>query len=180
MPRSYTIRRLTAEELRSPGWIEAILELDRENMRPVLEGAALPFPEKKRRQGLARDGTVVIVLMRGSELAGYADFTRDWNDARDIHAASIQLRGRYRGTAALGALLLASLRYLRTERFRRLRAGVHAGNHDAVRLYRRLGFEVSPRAGTETSLAVMADRAFLDTPAVRWLEAALARRWGGE
>jgi ribosomal protein S18 acetylase RimI-like enzyme len=178
MDRNYSIRRLTRDELRSPEWVDAILDLDRENMKTVLDGAALPFPEENRRRGLAGESTVVIALLRGDELAGYAEFGRDWDDARDLYAGSIQLRRRYRGTAAMGALLLASLRYLRTERFRQVRAGVQANNDAAIRLYRRLGFEVRPRADTDASLAVTAERAVLESAAVRRLEAALARRWG--
>lgn len=171
----YDVLVLTGPELEAGGWIDRLLALDRANMRSVLSGAGLEFPEERRRAGLAHPGTTAVLLLRGGELAGYVDFTRDRRDPADLYVASLQLAESTRGTAAFGVLLGAALDVVRRLPFRRLTTSVQTTNPSVLALARRLGFAVAPLPD-RPSAGVTADRGWLDSPEVRRLAKALARR----
>lgn len=164
----YTVLVLSGPELDAGGWIPRLLALDRANMGGVLAAAGFAFPEERRRAGLASGDATAVLLLRGEDLAGYGDFTRDRRDPADLYVASLQLAPAYRGTAAFGVLLGAMLQVARRLPFRRLTSNVQANNARMLALAQRLGFALTPLADRQ-SVEVVADRAWLDSPAVRRL-----------
>jgi ribosomal protein S18 acetylase RimI-like enzyme len=174
-----TTRVLDAAAVEAEGWADALLALDRENLEPMLRQAGTPFPEEKRRRGMRDPTATVVLLLDGGRLAGYAQFSRDWSHPDDVHVGSLQLRAPYRRGRALAVLLVECARALEARPFARLRAGVHRDNHAAARLCRKLGFRVSERPGSDTSLDVTGGRELLDSPLLHRLRTAVAGRYRG-
>ncbi len=57
--------------------VEDVLALDRRNMTPVFEALGQPFPEARRRRGLAEPTLVMIAAFEGEQLRGYVEWCRD-------------------------------------------------------------------------------------------------------
>lgn len=169
----YAVVMLAGPELDAGGWIPRILALDRANLADVLAAAGLDFPEERRRAGLSHPDAFAILLLRGSELAGYIHLSRDWNDRADLYVASLQFEPPYRGTTAFALLLAAAAEAAREIPFRRITSNIQPGNAPMLALARRLGLTLAP-APDRPTVHVSAERAWLDSPVIR----RLARRYG--
>ncbi len=150
--------------------IEEILALDRENMTPILEAAGMPFPDEKRRAGLAGPTVRIIAARLNDRLAGYIEYCRDFDDEQDIHVGSLQLHPEHRGTRLLPLLIRECVMELRECAFRDAVTGVQRNNMQAIRLYRRFGFTFHEREDKPTSLRLTAPRELLYSPAVEAME----------
>ncbi|HEX8071467.1 MAG TPA: GNAT family N-acetyltransferase [Pyrinomonadaceae bacterium] len=155
---------------------ERILALDRKNMLPVLARAGVEFPEANRRRGLAHNPTL-IVAFAGQAVAGYLEYTRSWRDPAYIYVGSIQIDAPYRHTDLLLRLLAHFQTLAAAEDFLGFETNVQKSNDAAVRLYRKLGFQLTPNPDNDASWLARAGRELLtDSPAVPLLTKWRARR----
>ena len=176
---AYSVESLSGPALAAGGWIEPVLALERENLAPLLAATGRPFPEARRRVGLA-SADAAVLLLRDGVLVGLIDFVRDWNDPADLYVASVQLRALVRGGPALGVLLAAGFEAVGRLQWRRLTANVHPSNHPALRLAGRLGFRRTAAPG-RSSVGLALDReALLASPFARLAAALAARHRPGE
>jgi hypothetical protein len=166
---------MTGPALAASGWIDPILALERENLAPLLLATGQPFPEARRRAGLAAEDATAVLLLRDGVLVGCIDFARDWNDPADLYVASVQLRAPARTGLAPGVLLAAGLEAARRTPWRRLTANVHPANAPALRLADRLGFRRSAAPG-RSSVGLALDRESLDASPLATLSATLVSR----
>jgi len=158
-----TIHVLNSSTIRSQGWTDKILALDRENMTPILRAAGLGFSDEKRRQGLRDPSIVSVVLVDGETLVGYVEFCTDSYCDANLFLASLQLDRRYRRGIALGILIVECAEIVKTRSFIRLRAGVHRSNREAIQLYRKLGFQLIERRENETIFDAIGRRELLNS-----------------
>ena len=171
----YSARWMAGPALAASGWIDPIVALERENLAPLLRAAGQPFPEARRRAGLAATDATAVLLLRRGVLIGVVDFVRDWNDAADLYVASVQLHAAARGGPALGVLLAAVFEAARRQAWRRLTANVHPSNEPALRLAARLGFQREAAPGRSSVGLALGREALLASPFAT-LAAALAAR----
>jgi len=171
---AYSVESLSGPALAADGWIEPVLALERENLAPLLAATGQPFPEARRRTGLA-SADAAVLLLRDGVLIGFIDFVRDWNDPADLYVASVQLRAAARGSPALGVLLAAGFEAVGRMKWRRLTANVHPSNHPALRLAGRLGFRRTAAPGRSSVGLALGREALAASPFAR-LAAALAAR----
>jgi ribosomal protein S18 acetylase RimI-like enzyme len=170
---------VTAGPALTPGEVDAMLALERENLAPLLRAAGQTFPEDRRRAGLADADRTAVLLLRGGVLAGCADFARDWNDPADLYVASVQLGPEARGGRALAVLLAAAFGAVAEMPWRRLTTNVHPANAPALRLAERLGFRRVPAPG-RGSVGLALDReAFAASPIVKLAASLEARHRSG-
>ena len=157
---------------------ERIIAFDRENMRPVFEKAGIEFPEEKRRRGLLSDPTFVVAF-DGGEIAGYVEYLRSWNDPDYIYVGSIQIAPPYRNTRLILRLLGEFRTRVAAEDFRGFETSVQKANTHAVKMYRKIGFELEDNPANEASFVARAGRDLLETspiiPLLDRLRAPLAR-----
>jgi ribosomal protein S18 acetylase RimI-like enzyme len=137
------IQRFAPAQL-TPALVEQVLRLDRTNMAPVFAALGREFPEALVRKGLLGPTTEVIAAFDGDALAGYVEFCRDWNDADDLYLVSIQIAREHQGGVLFRQLVRELMRVLSTSTFRRLTSNVQSTNPKMVRIFRKLGFELTP------------------------------------
>lgn len=91
---------------------------------------------------LIRHGRV-LALIYGGEIAGCAQFVRDWENPAKAYLVGIAVDEKHRGRG-LGTLFLAQcLETLKNVGIKSVELTVHAGNLAAVRVYeKKLGFRV--------------------------------------
>lgn len=158
--------------------VEQIIELDKRNMKAVLEGAGLEFPEEKRRKALEDNPTLIVAFDR-SAVAGYLEYLRSWRDPRYIYIGSIQISLPYRHTRLL-LMLMDSFRSVAAEEdFRGFETSVQRNNEVAVKIYQKLGFKLEENPRNEASWLARAGRELLtDSPFIPLLDRWRARREG--
>ena len=166
------LKILSGREVLESGLAEEIIELDRRNMRRILELAGIEFPEERRRRGLQSDPTFVVAFDAGA-VAGYIEYLRSWNDPRYIYVGSVQIEKGYRN----GRLLLLLFDEFKTlvarEDFAGFETNVQKANTAAVKMYRKIGFSLEENPDNEASWSARAGRELLrDSPVV-----ALLDRW---
>ena len=165
------LKILKGEQLLGSALAEQIVDLDRRNMRPILERAGIEFPVENRRKGL-ESGSTFIIACDGETLAGYLDYLRSWTNPNYIYIGSVQIEARFRGTSLLLMLLDQFRMSISGEEFAGFETNVQKANLSAARLYQKIGFELetNPRNGaswtaragkellTESPLAALIDR----------------------
>jgi len=146
-------RTLSGSELVLEGLEETVLELDRVSMAPVLAEGGMHYSDTVRRQTLA-NGIYIFALDDAGELVAYLQYARDCNHNDDIFIISLQVHPSHRNTMLFGLLLLRACRDMPAQPIRFVNSQVQVHNTRAIRLYRRLGFEITPISRSETTLAV--------------------------
>jgi ribosomal protein S18 acetylase RimI-like enzyme len=161
---------LGGREALESGLAEEIIELDRRNMRQILELAGIEFPEERRRRGLQSDPTFVVAFDAGA-VAGYIEYLRSWNDPRYIYVGSVQVEERYRNTGLILSLFDEFRALVAGEDFIGFETNVQKVNTAAVRMYRRIGFGLEENPGNPASWTARAGRELLaDSPLIRLLD----------
>jgi len=145
----------------SDGFVDAIIAFDRKNMREVLEQANLSFPEQWRRDSLNDDSTLIIAFDDADKIVGYVQYGPHWKQPRDVFVTSLQIHPDHRNTRLFARLLTAAAKNLSKRRFRQITSQVQKNNKRAIRLYRKLGFEIVETHVSRTTLDVRADVAIL-------------------
>lgn len=151
----------------TPKLIQEIIDLDRENMTPILEQVGRAFPDALRLKGLHSPTTELIVATHGTELAGYIEWCRDWNDVNNIYLVSIQIAPQYRGGTLFALLLRKACSELQQRNFAKLTSNVQTSNAKMIALFSKLGFNVTSNNTTGTlriegsSAKIMSNRIFL-------------------
>ncbi len=164
------LKILTGRELMDSGLAEEVIKVDRKNMRPILGGAGLEFPEEKRRRGLQSDPTFVIAF-DGRAIAGYLEYLRSWNDPDYIYVGSIQIEEGHRGAGLILMLLDEFRALLAGEDFLGFEANVQKANTAAVRMYQKIGFRLEENPRNEASWVARAGKEMLtDSPVARLID----------
>lgn len=134
----------------------------------------MEFPEEKRRKGLTSEPTF-IVAFEGEAIAGYVEYLRSWNDPRYIYLGSIQIAEGYRNTRLILRLLDEFRALVLKEEFVGIETGVQKVNTLAVRMYRKIGFQLEENPRNSASWVGRAGREILtDSPVIRLIE-----KWRG-
>lgn len=168
--RGVEVKIFSGREALESGLAEEIIELDRRNMRRILERAGIDFPEEKRRRGLQSDPTFVIAFDAGA-IAGYIEYLRSWNDPRYIYVGSVQIEERHRNTGLILSLFDEFRALVACEDFIGFETNVQKVNASAVRMYRRIGFRLEENPGNPASWTARAGRELLaDSPLIRLLD----------
>jgi len=167
---SLTVRVLPTKQLVAEGLHDAIIKLDRRNMAPILAETDTPFPEAKRRKAFEIDGTFILALSSTSQIVGYLEICPDWEDPQDLYISSVQIEPQHRRGPVFGRLLGEAVRVLADRPFRNLKTHAQKHNQQALSLYRRLGFAVSPNPASNKSFRLSATRAILQTRLARRLQ----------
>jgi ribosomal protein S18 acetylase RimI-like enzyme len=168
------LKILSGRQLIESGLEDEVIEFDRRNMRPILERAGLEFPEEKRRRGL-RSGPTFIIAFDGRTIAGYLEYLRSWNDPRYIYVGSVQIGERYRNARLILTLFEEFRTLLAGEDFLGFETNVQKTNTLAVRMYRKIGFELEENPNNDASWTARAGKELLtDSPIIpllnRWRE----------
>ena len=149
-------------EIFDSGLVEPIVEFDKQNMKFVREKAGIEFPEEKRRLGLLRNPTFVIAF-DNQKIAGYIEFCRDWENENYIYISSIQIDKKYRNSRLILALLDAFRSLAAEEDFLGFLTNLQKTNQLAARIYRKLGFTLEDKPGSDISYVARAGREILQT-----------------
>ena len=173
----FAVWKVDAEAIMREDLADRIVALDRTTMSETLSEAGIEFPEEKRREGLKNPSTVVILLLDDNRLAGYVEFCEDYTCSSDIYISSIQLLEKYRGGIALPILIVECAKELRERRFGLLKTNVQKNNLRATELYKKLGFRVTEKPGSERSLNVTGDGKLLSSELILKLEKAVAGKY---
>lgn len=171
------VRIADAADIAREGLVDVIVDFDKLTMLPILQAVGIQFPEEKVRLSLSAPHMRLVLLYDGPVLAGYLRFSRHYMDPVDMEIGSVQLLQQYRGGPGFAILVTECARLLRTEEFRSIGAGVHKHNERALRLYRKLGLEITPVPERPLSLGMTIARAQLDSPLIKRLEKAVAGRF---
>jgi ribosomal protein S18 acetylase RimI-like enzyme len=156
--RTYNSRELVAAHLD-----DRIIELDKENMSPILAAKGIPFSEEKRRKGLDTDATLHAACNGEGCVVGYLQYGPDWNHTDAIYISSVQIAPSVRGTSLFTRLVLTACEDLASRSFNRLLTNVQKHNKTAIELYRKLEFTIDEANTSEKSFPVTADRSVLDS-----------------
>jgi ribosomal protein S18 acetylase RimI-like enzyme len=128
--------RLTDED------IDALVELDRINMSPLIAAAGATFDAAFRRAKLVREireGAIVDVVRRGRKLVGYLEYGPKEDGSWRIY--SIQMHPDMQGRGVLRDLFAVAAVAVRVQRPGRVTTSVHRQNERSISLHQRLGFE---------------------------------------
>ncbi|MDH5633289.1 MAG: GNAT family N-acetyltransferase [Gammaproteobacteria bacterium] len=148
-------------------------------MMPVIGEAEFIKVENLRRKGLASHPTI-ITAWQESELAGYLEYCRSWDNKRDIYIASLQILPPYRGGCLLVKLLRQARTLLMCESFDRLVTEVQATNQQALRLYQKLGFSMCTGHEQKKTRKIEATPAILQSALIDRLVAGYGRTCLGQ
>ena len=168
------LRIINGAQAIESGLAEQIIEFDKRNMKAVLESAGIEFPEERRRRGL-RGNPTFIVAFESESIAGYVEYSRSWNDTSYIYVGSIQIDEQHRNGSLILRLLDGLRSLLAGEDFVGFETNVQKSNRLAVKMYRKIGFELEQNPRNEASWTARAGREILDTSPVipllnRWRE----------
>jgi len=164
------LKVLTGQQLIDEGLEDELIKFDRVNMESILAEAGIVFPEEKRRTGL-RSNPTFIMAFDGPAIVGYIEYLRSWNDADYIYVGSVQIAEKFRGSQLLIDLLDRLSSMLELEEFLGLEANVQKVNAVAVRLYRKIGFELKQNPANEASLTAKAGKELLtDSPIAKLIQ----------
>ena len=159
------IKKITGSEVYYGGLDDRIVDLDRHNMSEILSDAEVTFPEEMRRKGFEGNPTIFIALV-DSKLVGYLQYSRSWDDERDIYVSSIQILSEYRHGPVLTALLNVAREALLREKFDSGVSEVLKTNISAIRLYQKLGFTISTHPQKRKYYSVSGTRSILENSPV--------------
>jgi ribosomal protein S18 acetylase RimI-like enzyme len=132
-----------------------IIDFDRHCMLTTLDQAGIVFPEENRRKALQSNPTL-IVAFAGDEIAGYVEYLRSWNDPRYIYISSLQIRKTYRRTTLLLALIDKFRESVSGQEFLGFETNVQKVNRPAVKMYRKVGFQLTENPRNEASWSATA------------------------
>jgi ribosomal protein S18 acetylase RimI-like enzyme len=141
--------------------VEKIIELDKANMKSVLDSAGMDFPEFRRRESL-KDNPTLIIALKDNELLGYLEFTRSWNNADRIYISSIQIEKRYRNTKLVLQFIEEFRRLMKNEEFSEFETNVQKNNLTAIKLLQKIGFVFRENTRNPASWQLLANRKILD------------------
>ena len=161
MPSPWRIQRYTSLDIAGRELEEAIIAFDKMYMAPLLEKWGIPFPEDKRRRGLSMGRTLQMAMENEGHIVGYIEYGPDWGEATDVYISSVQVAPPARRSALFARLVASAIHDLASQPFRRVISHVQKQNHEAIALYRRLGFTVHEDRPSATSFPVSADRTIL-------------------
>ncbi len=124
--------------------VDAIVELDRENMSPIIAESGGMFSESRRKNKLIEEisnGSVVLTHYQNRKLAGYVQYMPLEND--EFYVLSIQVHPKYRNGIVLKKLLKSAANDLLQRKPLSITSSVHRENKPSIRLHERLGFMVT-------------------------------------
>ena len=119
-------------------------------MQSTLDQAGIAFPEENRRKSFQSNPTL-IVAFDSDEIAGYVEYLRSWNDRRYIYISSFQIRTSHRRTKLILELIDKFVETVSGEDFLGFETNVQKVNTDAVKMYRKIGFELKENPRNQDS-----------------------------
>lgn len=153
---SIKVQKISNSDTISPDLVDQIIEFDKANMEKVFTETEFTFPEEKRRKG-CESGTFTIIW-KNNKILGYLQYCRSWDNNDDIYISSLQISPEHRNKNFLLLLLYFTKEELEKESFSRIVAGVQKNNHNAIRLYKKMGFSFSENKSNEKSFAISTTR----------------------
>jgi ribosomal protein S18 acetylase RimI-like enzyme len=121
--------------------VDALVELDRLNMSPLIEAGGGHFDPAFRRKKLLQEiegGAAVRILRRERKVVAYLEYKPE-EDGR-WRILSIQVHPDHRGGGLLRELLGLAAKAARKGGPGRVVTSVHVGNKPSISLHERLGF----------------------------------------
>lgn len=130
--------------------VQRIIDFDRENMQATLDQAGVAFPVENRRKSFQSNPTLIIAF-EGDDIVGYVEYLRSWNDPRYIYIGSFQIQKAYRRTKLILELIDEFIDAVSGEDFLGFETNVQKVNTPAVKMYRKLGFQLQENPRNEAS-----------------------------
>ncbi|MEJ2762966.1 GNAT family N-acetyltransferase [Photobacterium sp. MCCC 1A19761] len=124
--------------------VDAVVELDRINMAPIIAESGGAFSVSRRRNKLIEElesGSVILTQYLHDKLAGYIQYIP--REAGDVYILSIQIHPEYRSGLVLKKLLKSAAIDLLQRQPKSLTSSVHRNNGPSIALHTRLGFLVT-------------------------------------
>ena len=154
-----------------PSMIERIIQFDKVNMKEILEAEKLPFDESKRRENFVKNDTLIIVEEDAGEIIGYVEYGPSQNEPDSYYIVSIQIAKDYRNSfTVIANLLYHAKNDLELKGFKKLTCNVHSKNTNAIRMYKKLGFEVCSIPGNDNILRAVVESSIIESRFIKFLE----------
>ena len=156
-----TIKRIDIKEPINEAFIDEILSFDEKNMQSIIKEANINFPIEKRRKGFKNNPTFIIAYNENNEIIGYLQYSPSWNSEKEIYIGSLQIEKAHRGGSLLIKLLLKAKKDLQNREFNQFVSHVQKNNTIAIKLYKKLGFNIIENQKDKSSYLVFADRSLI-------------------
>jgi hypothetical protein len=163
-PPSYSVLLVKGETLKGSPLADTIIALDRKNMEATLKAVGQDFPEDRRRITLFHPSNRMILVTKGQEVVGYADYCDDLIDPQDLYLSSLQIEAAHRCGPLFKLLLSNLLVDLKSRKFRIIKTHIQKSNLRMIAIAKKLGGVVEENPKSPSTLSAFAKRDILYSP----------------
>ena len=149
------IQSVKREQIKDTTLMDEILRLDQDNMKPIFQKLGQEMPFDRRKLAFNSPGKIIFASDDAGCLVGYLEYSPGWDDPKEIYISSIQIVTKYQNGMVLLLLIRHAINNCEFYRGQIIRTHGQKSNESAIRIYKRLGFDLDESSDNNGTLSAI-------------------------